>query len=374
MSKDFAMLNTARRLENYLSREYYGLNKMAENERIPNSLFEKKVSHYNELVDTLNDFFGVLSESPTSQLFTRYGLGEVDEANGLSDVDSHTPDIAVELPHYDNTSVLSESSESDDVSDKAPVEVLTKKQPEKQVSHIEKAHDSADVNNSDEPEAKEDEQEPEARWSAEGYDSHEKWLADKDAENAESGDDLAIGVNVSLSQHRAGQALSEYESSSEQDIASYDPEDDIPANVMPSETSNQADENSESDGMTESDESDERPTENLDYLNHTVDNVRVDNDPTQIATVETAVEREGDGSRRGVDIDVSNYMYQSNTPVIDDLISDDIMNLRVSRDEPDEPIELEESDELDNSDEPDNPNESDGSQEDSQDDSDDQDD
>lgn len=312
MSKDFAMLNAARKLENYLSREYYNLSKMEKNDRIPFSLFETKVGHYNELVGTLNDFFGELTESKTSQLFTRYGLDGQDSVPDM--IDGDIPDMSVESPGYDAVEVVPELG----VMKQDPV----KPEPVRHIEKVEVAESKADTQSEAVEETKQVEEAPEPTWVMDGYNTREAWLADKDAENAASPDDLSIGVNTSLSQHRVGQALDEYRETSEQDIAFYDPEDDTPTNVLPSDSNYDTD-------LREA----ERPTENLSYLNHTVDNVRVDNDPTQIVGVETAVERDGESARRGTDIDVSSFVYQSKIPVIDDLISDEIMKLRPSRDD-----------------------------------------
>lgn len=284
MSKQFAMLTATRRLENHLSRESFNLNRMAENDRIPHSLLQTKVAHHNELVDALNDLFASLSESPLSKLFSHHNLPSLDE-------ESFT------VVNYE------------EVDEEAPVFT----EPE--------SHES-------EPELDEedgqDESEPEKPlWQSEGYESYDAWLADKEAEFTR--DDLTLGVNDGLSRHRAHQALAEYSETSERDIATYLPEDDHPVNVLPS--------------AGDDDESDESIDETIEatdfnYLDHTVDNVRVDSDPTQIAGVETAVERYGENARRGTDIDVSSFLYQSEGTFVDDLIRDDIERLQGSSAEP----------------------------------------
>lgn len=124
-----------------------------------------------------------------------------------------------------------------------------------------------------------------------------------------------MSVNDAMSRYRAQQALNEYSETSERDIATYLPEDDSPVNVLPS---------SEEEGE---DSPEPIPATDYTYLDHTVDNVRVDSDPTQIAAVETAVERYGENARRGTDIDVSSFLYQSAGSVVDDLINEDIEQL-----------------------------------------------
>ncbi|MCC2248983.1 hypothetical protein JUJ52_03295 [Virgibacillus sp. AGTR] len=279
MSKHFAMLNAVRRLENHLSREDYILNKMAENNRISFSLFEKKVSHYNELVDTLNDLFASLIDSPSSQLFSRY---VINSAEGSS---------AEETEVLRDIGVVDESEED-----------VTYKFTQDETDEL------------DEPE--------EPAWKTEGYETYDTWLTDKEAEYAQSSDDLSLGVNDAMSRHRAGQALDEYNETSERDIASYLPEDDSPVNVLPSDDIYNGEQENEDESSDE-----EISATDYNYLDHTVDNVRVDNDPTQIAGVETAVERYGETARQGTDIDVSSFMYQSESSVVNNLISDDIKEL-----------------------------------------------
>lgn len=281
MSKQFAMLTATRRLENHLSRESFNLNRMAENDRIPHSLLQTKVAHHNELVDALNDLFASLSESPSSKLFSYHDLPSVDE-------ESFTVVNHEEVDADDEEPVFTE-----------PVPYETKP-------------------TLDEEQDEQDESEPEKPlWQSEGYDTYDAWLADKEAEFAQ--DDLTLGVNDGLSRHRAQQALAEYSETSERDIATYLPEDDHPVNVLPSV---------EEDETMNEDENIEATDFN--YLDHTVDNVRVDSDPTQIAGVETAVERYGENARRGTDIDVSSFLYQSEGTFVDDLISDDIERLQGS--------------------------------------------
>jgi hypothetical protein len=279
MSKHFAMLTATRRLENHLSRENYNLNRMAENDRIPYSLFEKKVDHHNELVDALNDLFASLTESPESKLFSHYLIDPVeDEAFTV-----------VNPPEQ-------EDIEEEPAPDAAPVE------PIPVGSGREETEEEGEP---DEPAV--------PLWESEGYESYDAWLQDKEAEFAQ--DDLSLSVNDAMSRYRAQQALNEYSETSERDIATYLPEDDSPVNVLPS-----------NEGEGEYSEEDISATD-YNYLDHTVDNVRVDSDPTQIAGVETAVERYGENARRGTDIDVSSFLYQSAGSVVDDLINDDIEQL-----------------------------------------------
>lgn len=278
MSKEFAMLSATRRLEKYLSRESFNLKRMEKNPKVPISLFQTKAEHYNELIDTLNELFGALSDSPASELFQRY------ESLSLNDSAHYAPDDGMDDDGFDDEAVSP-----------APVTDTSSTRPELDAKL---ADDDASEDAPAEPEQPE--------WQRDGYASYEDWLNDKEAARAETPTDLSVGVNVSLSKRRAEEALDEYKKTSEQDIASYVPENDKPVSVLP----------------------DERPTEDLNYLNHTVDNVRVDNDPTQIAAVQTAVERDAEGARKGTDIDVGSYLYESNEPVVPDLLGDEIRQLQ----------------------------------------------
>lgn len=294
MSKQFAMLTATRRLENHLSRESFNLNRMAENIRIPQSLLQTKVAHHNELVDALNDLFASLSDSPLSKLFSYHDIPSLDEETFM-------------VMNHENL------EESDEVNEEESM-VLEQETIEAIPTHREDDEAEQDASNPNLP-----------LWQTEGYETHDAWLADKEAEFTQ--DDLTLCVNDGMSRHRAERALAEYSETSERDIATYLPEDDHPVNVLPT--------------ASEGDESMGEVIEAADYnyLDHTVDNVRVDSDPTQIAGVETAVERYGEIARRGTDIDVSSFLYQSEGTFVDDLISDDIERLQSS------PVELMEDDE-----------------------------
>ena len=299
MSKHFAMLNAARRLENHLSRENYNLNRMAENDRIPHSLFKTKVGHHNELVDALNELFASLADSPSSELFARYILHDASEIGDEPEI-SFIPGNVTEEP-----SAPVEQEAFDD----RVVAVPEIEEPETETTESSEEPDTA------ESDTAENDVQMEPSWESDGYATYEAWLADKDTEYAQSPDDLSLSVNDAMSRHRAEQALNEYNETSERDVATYLPEDDSPANVLPTE-----------DEDEESEEGEVSATD-YNYLDHTVDNVRVDSDPTQIAGVETAVERYGENARKGTDIDVSSFIYQSGSSNVDDLISDDIDQL-----------------------------------------------
>lgn len=299
MSKEFAMLMATRKLANYLSREHYNLRRMEENERVPMTLLETKVGHYNELVEALNGLFGSLTSS-SDDLFEYYDLPVV-----FDDDFSVTPTYSDEDYAYNNKY---DSSVDEAVSEpETPHRESGLSGPDNADSE---QHDDSQEDAVNEP------YEQLEQWQAEGYNSYDEWLADKDSEGIEQPDDLTVGINTRLSQYRVEQALSEYEETSERDITTYLPEDDEPVAVLSSELEND-----------DTEDRFERPTENLRYLNHTADDVRVDNDPTQIASVKTAVELEGDGARKGTDIDVSRFVYQSDKSVVDDLINDDIEHL-----------------------------------------------
>lgn len=287
MSTAFMIANASRKLEKYLSREYYNLDKMSENERIPASLLETKVEQYNELVDTLNELFASLTRSG-QPLFKRYGSEE-------------TPMVAV--------SPMLEQEET------PAVKEIVLEEPEEK---SEKPEESP-IDSQEEPETETEEPEDDLPiWQIEGYSSYEEWCMDKEVEGAEVRDDVSVGVNTHLSQYQAEKVLREYQEAQEQDITTYNPEDDTPISVLPEDQKGQKP---------------MRPTEDLFYLNHTADGTRVDKDPTQIAKVQTAVEQDYENAGKGADIDVSNFIYQSNQTVVDHLIDEEISKLHVSREE-----------------------------------------
>lgn len=295
MTKDFAMLQATRRLESYLSLERHNLNKMNDNDRVTTSFMESKVEHFNELVETLNEFFGVLTDSNTS-LFDRYRL-----------YDNEDMPVTIQLATYTAEPVNINMVADAVIASVPDVAVVTEREIEPLVA-----------SESDSNQEEESEEDAEPTWVLEGYASHQAWLADKEAESTESRDDLTVGLNVGLAQHRAGQVLTEYSESTEQDIDAYMPEDDVPVSVLPQEMQEQEDE----------DES-VRSTSDLRYLNHTVNNTRLDEDPTQIANVETAVEREGVDGSKGTDIDVSSFSYRPDSSMVDNLINDEIERLLI---------------------------------------------
>lgn len=275
MSKQFAMLAATRRLENYLSREAYHLRRMETNNRVPQSLLEAKIRHYNELVTAVNDLFSALTDAKES-LFPYYNpitvATEDSLANG-SPYDSSV-DAAVSEPE--------DVAQTFDAPDENETEETDETEPEED--------DTTQPFNESVPE-----------WQASGYMSYEEWLLDKESESAELPSDVALGVNTKLSQYRAAKALNEYQEKSVQDIATYLPEEDASVSVLPT-----------------------RPTEDLYYLNHTADDVRVNDDPTQIAKVKTAVEMDEERARKAAEINISDYMPQTDMSSLSDIVDEDI--------------------------------------------------
>lgn len=301
MTKDFAMLQATRRLERYLSLERHNLNKMNDNDRVTTSFMELKVSHFNELVETLNELFGGLTHSNVS-LFDRYSL-----------YDTEDMPVTIQLATY-TAEPININMVADAVIASAPDETAV---TEHLIAPVVASEPESDSN---QEESEEEDTEP--TWVLEGYASHQAWLADKEAESTEIRDDLTVGLNVGLAQHRAGQVLTEYSESTEQDIDAYMPEDDVPVSVLPQEMQDDEDESEQGDEPV-------RPTSDLRYLNHTVNNTRLDEDPTQIANVETAVEREGVDGSKGTDIDVLSFSYRPENSMVDNLINDEIERLLI---------------------------------------------
>lgn len=299
MTKQFAMLHATKGLEDYLSRERYNLDKMADNNRVTQSFFDSKVLHFNRLVDTLNQLFATLSDSPSSLLFDRYETDSEDE------VEFHNASFTPPPNIYGQPSFAQEVN----------LEAVATKEV--------------------------------------------------------TSDSLVGSVDTELSKQRAQAALDEYKETAERDVSSYLPEDDEPVDVMytgkeeatPDEEDISSDEevsvqdhaddedSEESvEGIEEDHNEDEDDAFDSHYYSHTVDNVPVDfsGDPTQIATVETAVERYGKESNQGADIDVSGFMYKSSdtdSSFFDNLIdSEDLADLQTVDAESDD-SETDDSDE-----------------------------
>lgn len=276
MSKEFMMVQCATRFNEHLSRERFNLKKMWDNPNVSESLYVTRLNQFNELVSTLNALYSALTGSD-------------------ADMFAPEPDYAPE-----------------------PVETYT---PEPVVYA---------------------EPEPVA---------------------------LVSSVDPTEGESRADAALREYEASSEQDIALHDPSEHVPVSVLPEPVVRDTDDadaedeldagldeeaDDEPDDPREDDpyaEDDLEETEVVDegvptsgwltdepagttggsYITHTTAGVRVDNDPTQIAQVETAVERDNVSKYVGVGIDVTEYRGASASNGFDDVLDDDLANLRVGR-------------------------------------------
>ena len=265
MAINFAILKATRKLENYLSREHYGLTRMEENSKVPYSLFETKVGHYNELVDTLNELFGNLTESE-GELFQRFLLEDE------------------EIPEIDEFGEIEDEEVVGGDWEENPKPTVYTHKNDKPIS------------------AKYEDGVP--QWKAEGYDSYDEWLVDRESENVEISDDLALGVDTNLSKHRVEEALDDYEENSQHKIEDYDPEEDKPVDVLDN---------------------------GFKYLNHTADNKQIDNDPTQIAEVTTAVESDKEGSRKSTEIEIDKHIYRPDSNIVDNLIDDEIEKLKVNK-------------------------------------------
>lgn len=285
MSKEFVLMQCATKLHDHLSRERYNLQKMWDNPNVSESLYATRVRQFNELAETLNVLYA-----------SQMGVSE-------SLFDLHPP--------YEPDAVAAEPV--------APVvpEPLPSFTPE-----------------------------PEP----------------------------VIGVDVAADgQNRADAVLKEYAASSEQDIALHDPSDHVPVSVLPEPAHHEdtpdaldADDALEDELEDESDEVDAEPEDELEpdedeepeeqpvpdaagqewldtssefehggsYINHTPTGVRVDNDPTQIASVETAVERDGTKSYMGTSVDVGAYRgVPTMAGNMDDILENELAGLRKKRDE-----------------------------------------
>lgn len=303
MTKQFAMMQAARQLEGYLIQERYSLDRMNTNQNVTEDFLRVKVERFNGLVTTLNHLFSALSGT-ASPLFEGYSL----------DGDDFDSSFVVQLPSYVSDTIALPESPAATIS--AAMGILGAQQVTAMEPPVHTYESPvADDTESEDPQATADDvpdAEPVPIWESDGYTSHDEWLVDKQRESLEIRDDVSVTVDVGVSQQRVEQMLTEYSETTEQNIDTYVPEDDVPVSVFESD---------------EPDEEMERSTRDLRYLNHAADDTRLDTDPTQITQVETAVEREGENGSKGTDIDIASYTYQSDESFVNDLITDDINRL-----------------------------------------------
>lgn len=315
--KQFALLQATRDLENYISRERYNLSKMKTNPNVPYSLFVTKVQHFNNLVKTLNQLFATLIGADDDLFYPFVLDGEeieeftYEEPTHINDMDVYTDEgftTDVEEPMYD----MESEHEAEEFEEKEGIE-------------SEESNNTNEFDMSIETEVEDDEQEFEFEISEEVRETIEGDLDDFD--------DFDDGVQDEISMKSANDMLTDYERTSEQDITSYDPEEDEPAEVL---------HHIISDDDSEEDEDDEKEPngigllseENIKYLNHTADNQRVNDDPIQIADTLTAVEKHGKDELKGTDTRLTDLL-ESNTVSfdVDNIIKDDFDKLYVGRDE-----------------------------------------
>lgn len=173
MSKQFALLRNATRINEYLSRERYYLGKMRENANVSSSLFDSKVRQFNELVASMNDLYRLASDV-SENVFDPYDP-EASEADVVVQT-SYVPDVTYDAPLIEAVVVAPE--------------------PVAPVTH--------------EVEADEPEPEPEP--------------LDTPA---------SAELDVEESKQRAAGALDEYTNTAVQDIADYDPEEHLSPSVLP---------------------------------------------------------------------------------------------------------------------------------------------
>lgn len=170
MSKQFALIRNATRINEYLSRERYYLGKMRENANVSASLFDTKVRQFNELVASMNDLYRLASDV-SENVFDPYDPEALDTDVVVQT--SYVSDASYDVPLVE--AVMVEST---------PV--------------VPDTHEAA----------------PEL-----------------DVEPADA--EMADGLDVEESKQRAAGALDEYTSTAVQDIADYDPEEHASASVLP---------------------------------------------------------------------------------------------------------------------------------------------
>lgn len=238
MSKQFALIRNATRINEYLSRERYYLGKMRENDNVPSSLFDTKVRQFNELVASMNDLYRLASDV-SENVFDPY------------DPEALDADVVVQTSYV-----------SDVTYGAPPVEAVM-------VEPTPVAPDEYEA------------------------------ASEPDAEPAD--EEMSDGLDVEESKQRAAGALDEYTNTAVQDIADYDPEEHVPASVLPQRATSEPEPDADLDASTS-------------YMTH-MDGVRINGDPTQITEVRTAVEQDGEAAKRGTELPVDDLFTKSKTDV-----------------------------------------------------------
>lgn len=341
------LFKSSRGFDKYLTSEKENLKRMKGNQNVSDSLYEIKAAQHNDLVKSLNNLFGLLIDGG-EELYDGYEV----PVSRYDDPDAVTYDTDYDSSYY-TTDVGSEDTAY------SPV-----KQSDEEAQAEAVAQGDAQFDGEHIVDVEDDDSEPDVNastpWEAEGFSSREEYLTVKETERHILPDDLSMDLSHEVATHAADKVLDEYEQTTDQDITDYDSEEDTPVEVLDSLESEEDDlydrqqailpptlrvegelserleaEAEEFDGPSsvtpEEPETEEFEPENDDlvqatdysYMTHTTENIRLNDDPVQIADVMTAVEAEGDAGHVSLDVGIDEY---TTNDITDDIDMDDIFS------------------------------------------------
>lgn len=341
------LFKSSRGFDKYLTSEKENLKRMKGNQNVSDSLYETKATQHNDLVKSLNNLFGLLIDGG-EELYDGYEV----PVSRYDDPDAVTYDTDYDSSYY-TTDVGGEDTAY------SPVEQSDEEAQAEAVAQGEAQFDGEHIVDVEDDDSEPDVSAP-TPWEAEGFSSREEYLTVKETERHILPDDLSMDLSHEVATHAADKVLDEYEQTTDQDIADYDSEEDAPVEVLDSLDSEEDDlydrqqailpptlrvegellerleaEAEEFDGPSsvtpEEAETEEPEPENDDlvqasdysYMTHTTENIRLNDDPAQIADVMTAVEAEGDAGHVSLDVGIDEY---TTNDTIDDIDMDDIFS------------------------------------------------
>ena len=345
------LFKSSRGFDKYLTSEKENLKRMKGNQNVSDSLYETKAAQHNDLVKSLNDLFGLLIDGG-EELYDGYEV----PVSRYDDPDAVTYDTDYD-PSYYTTDAGSEDTAY------SPVEQSDEEAQAEAVAQGDAQFDGEHIVDVEDDDSEPDVSAP-TPWEAEGFSSREEYLTVKETERHILPDDLSMDLSHEVATHAADKVLDEYEQTTDQDIADYDSEEDTPVEVLDSLDSEEDDlydrqqailpptlrvegellerleaEAEEFDGPSsvtpeapeDEVETEEPEPENDDlvqatdysYMTHTTENIRLNDDPAQIADVMTAVEAEGDAGHVSLDVGIDEY---TTNDTIDDIDMDDIFS------------------------------------------------
>ena len=345
------LFKSSRGFDKYLTSEKENLKRMKGNQNVSDSLYETKATQHNDLVKSLNNLFGLLIDGG-EELYDGYEV----PVSRYDDPDAVTYDTDYDSSYY-TTDVGGEDTAY------SPVEQSDEEAQAEAVAQGEAQFDGEHIVDVEDDDSEPDVSAP-TPWEAEGFSSREEYLTVKETERHILPDDLSMDLSHEVATHAADKVLDEYEQTTDQDIADYDSEEDTPVEVLDSLDSEEDDlydrqqailpptlrvegellerleaEAEEFDGPSsvtpeapeDEVETEEPEPENDDlvqatdysYMTHTTENIRLNDDPAQIADVMTAVEAEGDAGHVSLDVGIDEY---TTNDTIDDIDMDDIFS------------------------------------------------